>query len=131
MLTTDLKMLVASGLLMLVLAIVPNAGRALVPGSVKWNAGNRDKPLEGDPEWCKRAARAHLNLLENLCVFAIAVLVVHVAGRANDASALGAVIFFAARVAHALVYIVGVPYLRTLVFAVGQGGMLHVFGQLF
>lgn len=131
MLTTDLKMLVASGLLTLVLAILPNLGRALIPGSVQWNAGNRDKPLTGDPAWCQRAARAHLNLLENIAVFAIAVLVVHVTGHANEASALGAIIFFAARVAHALVYIVGIPYLRTLVFAVGQAGLLRVLWQLF
>jgi uncharacterized MAPEG superfamily protein len=117
MLTTDLKMLVASGLLTMVLALVPNAG-------------HRDKPLTGDPEWCKRAARAHLNLLENLCIFAIAVLVVHIAGRANDASALGAIIFFAARVLHAGIYIAGIPYVRTLVFGVGQAGILQVFAQL-
>jgi len=131
MLSTDLKMLVASGLLCLVLAILPNVGRALVPGSVQWNAGNRDKPLEGDPAWCKRAVRAHANLLENLTVFAIAVLVVHVAGRANDASALGAIIFFAARILHALFYIAGVPYMRTLAFVVSLAGILRVMWQLF
>lgn len=131
MLTTDLTMLVYSALFTLGLAMVPNLGRAFVPGAMQWNAGNRDKGLPNDPAWCQRAQRAHGNMLENLPLFAIAVLVVHVAGRANEASALGAILFFAGRVAHALVYIAGIPYLRTAVFAVSIAGLLRVFGQLF
>ena len=77
MLTTDLKMLVASGLLTLLLAFLPQISRIGKPGFRQWNAGNRETPFE-TPAWGQRAARAHANLLENLCVFAIAVLVVHV-----------------------------------------------------
>lgn len=129
MLTTDLKMLVASGLLTLVLALLPQLSRVGRPGFREWNAGNRETPFE-TPAWGQRAARAHANLLENLCVFAIAVLVVHVSGHANATSAQGAVIFFAARVIHAILYTTGITHLRTLAFAVSLVGLFRVLGQL-
>jgi uncharacterized MAPEG superfamily protein len=129
MLTTDLEMLVASGILTLALVFLPQLSRVAKPGFAAWNAGNRETPFE-TPAWGQRAARAHANLLENLSVFAIAVLVVHVSGHANAASAQGAVIFFLARVAHAVLYIAGISYLRTLAFAVSLAGLFRVLGQL-
>jgi len=78
-----------------------------------------------------RAQRAHLNLLQNLAPFAILVLVAQVSGKANATTALGATIFFWARVAHAAVYIAGIRYLRTLVFAVATLGAVLILTQLF
>ena len=130
MLTTDLKMLVASGLLTLVLAFPPQFSRICQPGFSAWNAGNREPPFPNTPAWGLRASRAHANLLENLCVFAIAVPVVHVSGRANAQSAQGAVIFFVARVVHTVLYTAGVTYLLTLVFAVSLVGLFRVLGVL-
>jgi hypothetical protein len=70
--------------------------------------------------WGARAERAHRNLLENLPIFSTVVLVVHVTGHANSASALGAMIFVVGRALHAIVYLMGVRYLRTAVFFVAQ-----------
>jgi uncharacterized MAPEG superfamily protein len=130
MLTTDLQMLVASGLLAFVLAMLPQVSRIGKPGFTAWNAGNRERPFEGTPAWGQRAARAHENLLENLGLFTIAVLVVHVSGSANAASAQGAVIFFVARVVHAVLYTAGITYLRTLAFGVSLAGVFRVLGAL-
>jgi uncharacterized MAPEG superfamily protein len=58
------------------------------------------------------------------------VLAAHVSGHANATTALGAQIFFIARVAHAAVYILGIPYLRTAAFGAGAAGMLMIAGQL-
>ena len=55
-----------------------------------------------------RAQRAHANLLENLPLFAIAVLVAFAANRFSATTALGAQLFFWGRVAHALIYIAGI-----------------------
>ena len=77
-------------------------------------------PLEREhPDWLRRCNRAHVNLVENLPAFAILVLVAHVTGEANTTTAAAAMVFFWARVLHAIGYIAGIPYLRTILFAVG------------
>ena len=91
--------------------------------------GNRDTPLQF-PDWAARTRRAHANLIENLAPFAILVLIAHVAGLANEASAQGATIFFWARAAHFLVYSAGIPYVRTLAFGIALVGELQILGQL-
>ena len=79
----------------------------------------------------ERAQRAHANLVENLAAFAILVLVAQVAGKANGMTALGAIIFFLARVAHAAVYTAGIVGLRTGVFFAGVAGEVLILIQLF
>jgi uncharacterized MAPEG superfamily protein len=58
------------------------------------------------------------------------VLVAQVAGISNEATASGAVLFLWGRVAHAIIYIAGIPYLRTVAFAVALIGMLRIAGEL-
>lgn len=127
--TFDLQMLVWSAALALVqmaIAAVGAQGQVGLPAL----AGNREDlpPVTG---WAGRARRAHLNMLENLVLFAIVVLVAHVAERANATTALGAALFFWARLAYALIYVAGVPWLRTAAWAVSVAGILLVFSQLF
>lgn len=122
-------MLVWSALLCLLLPTVYLVGRSSRPGGLAWGFGNRDRPLDVAP-WVGRAERAHANLIENLAPFAILVLVAHVAGKANDTTALGATLFFWGRVAHAAVYVAGIPYLRTAAFFVGTAGELLILSQL-
>lgn len=128
--TTDLWMLVASGVLCLLLTGVYGVGRSQVPGGLEWGLGNRDTPL-AVAAWTERAVRAHLNLVENLTPFAILVLTAHVAGKANAMTGLGATIFFLARVAHAAVYTAGIKVVRTLVFFAGLVGEVLILIQLF
>ena len=122
-------MLVCSGLLCLVLPTVYLVGRSGRPGGLAWGFGNRDTSLDV-PAWVRRAERAHANLVENLPAFAILVLVAHVAGKANATTALGATLFFWGRVAHAAVYVAGIPYARTAAFFVGTAGELLILSQL-
>jgi uncharacterized MAPEG superfamily protein len=88
-------------------------------------AGNR----EGLPDikgWAGRARRAHLNMLENLLLFAPLVLIAAVAGKANATTAMGAAIFFWARLAYAVIYLIGIPWLRTLAWFVSVIGMAMI-----
>ena len=88
-------------------------------------AGNR----EGLPDivgWPGRARRAHLNMIENLVLFAALVLIAAVAGKANATTAMGAMIFFWGRLAYALIYLIGIPWLRTLAWLVGVIGMAMI-----
>jgi uncharacterized MAPEG superfamily protein len=128
--TIDLWMLVASTVLCLLIPFVSLTGLTLTPGGTVWGFGNRDTPLEV-ALWVARARRAHANMVENLAPFAVLVLVAHVAGKANATTALGAELFLIARIAHLIVYTVGIPVLRTIVFSVGTLGEVMILLQLF
>ena len=52
-------------------------------------------------------------------IFAPLALAVHILEAGSAATALSSGAYFAFRVAHAFVYTLGVPYLRTLAFAGG------------
>jgi uncharacterized MAPEG superfamily protein len=69
-------------------------------------------------------------MLENLPLFAALVLVAAVGGRANATTALGAEIFFFARLVHGVVYLAGIPFLRTIIWVVSMVGLVMIFLQL-
>ncbi len=125
---TELKMLILASLFTIVLAIIGALALVLHRG-LRYAAGNRDQPTPLPP-WGERAVRAHRNMLENLPPFAALVLVAQVAGVANEATVWGAVLFFWGRVAHAVIYIAGVPYLRTVAFVVALSGMFDIAREL-
>ena len=68
--------------------------------------------------WAQRLMKAHGNAVENLVVFATLVLVAHAVGVTNAAIAGASVVYFWARVVHAVAYTFGVPWVRTLAFSV-------------
>jgi len=82
------------------------------------------------PAWAQRSTRVHLNMVENLAPFAALVLVAHVAGVAGETTALGAALFFWARVVHAVVFTLGIPWVRTLAFFVSWVGMILIFIEI-
>lgn len=127
--TPDLQMLVWSAALALVQMLIAVLGATAQVGLPRL-AGNRDD-VPVMTGWAGRARRAHLNMLESLAIFAIVVLVAHVSGRANDMTALGASLFFWGRLAYALVYLAGVPWVRTAVWLVSVAGIALVFSCLF
>ena len=126
--TPDLNYLVWSAVLCFVQMLVGVLGALQIAGLPALAANRDDMPaIEG---WAGRATRAHRNMLESLVLFAILVLVAKVAGRSNATTALGAMIFFWARVAYALVYVAGVPWLRTAVWGVSIAGLAMIASQL-
>ena len=126
--TPDLTYLVWSAVLCFVQMLVGVLGALQIAGLPALAANRDDMPaIEG---WAGRATRAHRNMLESLVLFAILVLVAKVAGRSNATTALGAMIFFWARVAYALVYVAGVPWLRTAVWGVSVAGLAMIASQL-
>ena len=126
--TPELMYLVWSAALTLVLVVIAVAGATMEVGLPKL-AGNRDG-LPEMPGWAGRAARAHRNMLESLVLFAVLVLVANIAGVSNSMTVLGAQLFFWGRVAHAIIYIAGVPWLRTAAWAVSIVGLALIFVQL-
>ena len=128
--TMELRMLawaVVLGLVQVLLA----AALATAQRGVPWNVGNRDgeaRPLTG---FAARATRASGNFLETCAFGAAAGRAGGVAPRPRAPTALGAQIYLWARVAYLPVYVIGIPYLRTVVWAVGFWGMLQVIEGLF
>ena len=91
--------------------------------------GYPENPPPQSP-WAQRLMRAHANAVENLVVFAALVLAAHAAGVSNAAVATAAVVYFWARVVHALAYTFAVPWVRTLAFAVGFFAQATVAWQI-
>jgi uncharacterized MAPEG superfamily protein len=126
--TADLHLLVWTVALCGVQMIVAVAGATLQVGLPRL-AGNRE-PLPELTGWAGRAQRAHRNMLETLVLFAVLVIVAHMAGLNNDSTVLGAQIFFWARLAYAIVYLIGIPWVRTGLWALSMIGLVIIFLQL-
>jgi uncharacterized MAPEG superfamily protein len=121
---TDLSMLFACTVLTAALAM--GKGSAMwIHWSPREVLGNREDP-PSLPAWAWRADRAHRNMLENFPHFAVLVLLANLIGVANWQTALGATIFFWARLAHAAVYIAGIWQLRAIAFFAGVGGEMLI-----
>ena len=121
MIPIELTMLAYSATLCVLLAVPYTLGFIFERGLTTM-VGNREDFVPGTG-WIGRSQRAHRNLIENLLPFAVLALSVVVANRTSATTALAAELFFFARLGHAIVYIVGIPWLRTLAYALGVVAM--------
>jgi len=84
--------------------------------------------------WAQRLMHAHRNAVENLVVFAPLVLILDALNISTPATVVACAVFFYARLAHAVVYTLGIPVARTLAFAVGFAAevvlVLTIFGLM-
>jgi len=124
----DLKYLLFSTILCFVQVLVAAAGANQAVGLPKLAGNREDLPVIGG--WAGRAKRAHLNMIENLVLFAALVLIAVAAGKANAATAMGAMIFFWARLAYAIIYVAGIAWLRTAAWFVSVSGMAIIAFEL-
>lgn len=80
--------------------------------------------------WAKRAIRAHQNAIENLMIFAPAVLIAHELNISTPLTRAAAATYFFARLLHFVVYSAGVPLMRTLTFTVGWIAQLCILASI-
>jgi uncharacterized MAPEG superfamily protein len=80
------------------------------------NPSRNDKPQS---PWAQRMYFAHTNAVDNLVIFAPLVLILDDIGYSTQTTVVACAVYFWARLAHAIVYAMGVPVLRTLAFLVG------------
>lgn len=85
-------------------------------GGAMANPSRNDKPLA---DWANRLLFAHDNAVENLVVFAPLVLILNAIDYSSKWTVLACAVYFWSRVAHLILYTIGVPYLRTLTFLIG------------
>jgi uncharacterized MAPEG superfamily protein len=82
------------------------------------------------PLWGQRAHRAYLNAVEGIAPFAALVIIAHITGKANVMTAFWAGCFFWLRLAHAVVYLAAIPYLRTAIFTLGFVAVIGIFWEV-
>jgi uncharacterized MAPEG superfamily protein len=80
------------------------------------NPSRNDKP---QAEWANRMMFAHDNAVENLVIFAPLVLILNAIDYSTKWTVLACAVYFWSRVAHLIVYTLGVSILRTLTFLIG------------
>ncbi|MCK1654145.1 MAPEG family protein [Bradyrhizobium sp. 149] len=85
-------------------------------GGAMANPSRGDKPLA---EWANRLMFAHDNAVENLVIFASLVLILNAVDYSTKWTVLASAVYFWSRVAHLIVYVMGVPVFRTAAFLVG------------
>ena len=130
MMGTELQMLawaIALGLVHLML----DAGMKTSERGLAWNASARDGESKPLGPVAGRVNRGWKNFLETFPMFAAAVLAVVLAERTGDQTALGAQLYFWARVLYIPAYAAGIPYVRSLIWGVSLVGILLVLGALF
>src|SRR6266567_5900798 len=127
--STDLKYLAFTAILTASLWIPYVVCQVMTNGPLKPEnyIDPAQRPL---PSWGKRADRTYINAVENFAPFAALVIVIHLAGKANATTAFWAMSFFWLRLAHALVYLFGIPYLRTAIFTLGYVAVVALFWEL-
>ena len=95
-----------------------------------WGVGARDGEPPAVGPVAQRLERAFRNFMETYGFFAVAVLLLHLSGKENATSALGAQLYFWARVAYVPAYAAGAPFVRTLVWAAALAGLVMVLLQV-
>jgi uncharacterized MAPEG superfamily protein len=93
-------------------------------------ANYKDPTPRPVPLWGKRADRTYLNAVEVFAPFAVLVVVAHLTGKSNAMTNFWAACFFWLRLTHAVVYLLAIPYVRTLVFTLGYVAIGGLFWQL-
>ena len=85
-------------------------------GGAMANPSRNDKPHAA---WATRLMFAHDNAVENLVIFAPLVLILNEIDYSTKWTVWACAVYFWARVAHLVVYTLGLPVFRTLAFTVG------------
>ena len=88
-----------------------------------WNMGARDEALPPPEPIVGRLARAQANFLETFPIAAAALLTVSVAGLTSRWTAIGAIVWLAARAVYLPVYAAGIPKIRTAIFLASVVGL--------
>jgi uncharacterized MAPEG superfamily protein len=127
--TTDLRYLAYTAMLTAALWIPYIVAQVTTNGFLK-PPNYVDPAPRPVPLWGKRAERAYLNAIECFAPFAALVIVANLAGKADAMTAFWAMAFFWLRLAHAVVYWLGIPYIRTVLFNLAFIAVAGIFWEV-
>lgn len=123
--STEIQMLCWSIVLGL-LQIVVCAALSTKDRGLPYNAGPRDAPPPDASNITGRLERGLRNFLETFPLFAAAVVVVSLLNKESQSSALGAQVYFWARLVYVPVYALGIQVVRTIIWALSIVGLVMV-----
>jgi uncharacterized MAPEG superfamily protein len=111
--------------------LVAAAQASNVQYGLKWAASPRDveqpplKPIPG------RINRNFRNYMETFPFFVVAVLIIQATGVHNALTHWGAIAYLGGRIGYTVLYVVGVPLIRSLFWNIAAFGMLAVLAAPF
>ena len=108
---------------LLILQMILQAGAGFVANGLMGLAGSRDDEVLAEGVG-GRFERAYYNMLETFPVFVALVLIIQVTEAWTPTSAFAVQLYFWARVVYIPLYIIGIPFLRTLVWFVSMIGIV-------
>jgi len=121
--TTMLLWSVVLGLVQIAIAATAGSNDLGLP----YNLSSRDEPpVKSLSNMAGRLARAANNFRETFGLFAVSVILVVLLHRQTSGSALGAELYFWARVVYVPVYAFGIAVVRTIVWTVSIIGIVMV-----
>jgi uncharacterized MAPEG superfamily protein len=123
--TTELIVLAWACLLAILHLWLPIRAKTRQYG-LKWNMSPRDEAREAPGPIAGRLERAQANYYESFPLIAAAILIVSVADLETRWTAIGAILWLAARIAYLPLYAFGVPGLRSIVWTASIVGLIMV-----
>jgi uncharacterized MAPEG superfamily protein len=120
--TTMLLWSVVLGLVQLVVASMATNRDVGLP----YNLSPRDEPCPPVGKTAGRLQRAAANFRETFGLFAVSVILVVLLHKQDNMSALGAQLYFWARLVYVPVYALGIQVVRTIVWAISIVGVVMV-----
>lgn len=124
----ELKILLLSGLLHVALLFAHGTYIAAAFGIV-WGTGRRDSGVNM-PDFGRRFDRTITNNMESMAAFVPVFGAGILAGVTNDIIVGAGLAYLASRVAFAAIYLANIPYVRTLVWFIGQICILVIFATV-
>ena len=115
---------------LLVVAILLQGQLATRELGVGWNAGPRDGDQHPTGALAGRAQRALDNFKETYPAFIALALALAVSDRTGGLGAIGALLWFVARIVYHPLYLFGVPYIRSLAWVASMLGLLLMLIRL-
>ena len=117
---------IALGIVQILLMALFNVAERGLP----WGVGPRDDAPKPFGKFGARNERALHNFMESFVLFAAAVLLVNALGRNSATSAHGAELYIWGRVLYLPLYLLGIPWLRTIAWGVALAGILMVMAAV-
>ena len=127
--TTELFALLATCVLLQILSSGPVFAGMRRQWGLLQALGNRETVPELTG-WAGRAKRAHDNLAINLGLFSAVILIAAHLDVSNEVTSVSSLVFLGARIVHAVSYIAGIKYIRTLAYLTGVGATVVIGVEL-
>ena len=126
---TELTVLAWSVILLIVYIVVQSTTMTASLG-MDYNASNRDAGKEARGVAAPRAKRALANYLETYPAFIALALALAITGKSGGAGATGAILWIVARALYLPIYVIGIPYIRTLAWLASIVGLVMMLVRL-